>query len=200
MADSEGGDVLMYFVESAGTSPIPAEARSSLDGGYEKLMQGFQAGKYFEVENFSFSIELADDEGAELDDPDKRSYARWRGLKTNQPKPNPPFKAEPQDVSITRLIDSSSPTLLVNCLNTKRFHRAVLVKRARLGSARRLSPIMRMEFENVWIKAIEWEDGDGVKETCKFKYSAVKITYVSRKPDGSVDTDWPCEWKGLSNA
>jgi len=202
MADTDQGDVLMYFVQREGTPPIEAESTSTLAeststlaGADARLMQGFVAGRFFEADNFSFSIKLADDEGGNIMNEDEtREYGRWRALKEGQPKPHPPFRAEPQDVSISRKIDSSSPVLLKHCLDKKQFHTAVLVKRSRIGTTGMLSAILRMEFSLVWLRSIDWEDDDMVKETCKFKYAAVKATYVRRKPDGSVASLWPCEW------
>ncbi len=195
MSDTTKADVLMYFVQREGTPPIEAESTSALRGNDARLMSGFMEGRYFEAENFSFGIELADDEGgAATDEDETRSYGRWRALKPGEPKPTPPFRAEPQDVSISRRIDASSPVLLKCCLEKKQFHTAVLVKRSRIGTTGMLSAILRMEFSRVWLRSIEWEDGDTVRETCKFKYASVKSTYVRRKPDGTVASLWPCEW------
>jgi type VI protein secretion system component Hcp len=195
MADEKQNDVLMYLIAKEGSQPIEAESTSALSGQDARLMQGFVAGRYFSAETFSFSTVLADDEGfGAVESADTRSYSRWRGLKIGQPRPDPPFRAEPEDVSITRMIDSSSPILLKYCLDTQPFSSAVLVKRSRIGTANMLSPILRLEFTTVWIKAVEWEDGDAIKETCKFKFNAVKATYVKRKPDGRVDSLWPCSW------
>lgn len=198
-ADGVNSDVLMFFVQTAGSQPIAAESTSALAGNDARLMGGFVEGRYFEVENFTFAIDLADDEGGNvMDAAETRSYGRWRGLKPTEPKPHPPFKAEPQDVSISRLIDASSPVLLKNCLDTKQFQQAVLVKRARLSTTGIMSAILRLEFSKVWIKAIEWEDGDTMRETCKFKFLSMNATYVKRKPDGTVASLWPCTWDGAA--
>ena len=197
MSDTTASDVLMYFMQKEGGQAIASESTSALTGSGSKLMAGFTAGRYFEAEDFHFGIELADDEGGTvLAEGDARSYARWRGLRQGQPKPTPPFRAEPTDVSITRFIDASSPILLKHCLDTERFHQAVLVKRSRIGSSGVMAAILRFEFTKVWLKAIEWADGDTVRETCTFKYAGVKVTYVQRKPDGSPGANWACEWAG----
>ena len=70
------------------------------------------------------------------------------------------------------------------------------MKRTRIGRTGMLSAILRMEFSKVWIKAIEWEDGDTVRETCRFKFASVTTTYVRRKLDGTVASLWPCDWTG----
>lgn len=206
MADDNESDLLMFFIQREGMPAIEAESTSALRGNDARLMSGFEEGRYFEADNFSFSMELADDEGGNILDPaETRSYGRWRALRPTQPKPDPAFRAEPADVSISRRIDASSPVLLQYCLDKKQFHSAVMVKRARIGATGMMSVIMRLEFSKVWMRSIEWEDGDCVRETCKFKYAAVKGTYVRRKVDGGVASLWPCEWtsqraKGVGSA
>lgn len=197
MAD-EGvnSDVLMFFVQTQGSQPIAAESTSALAGNDARLMGGFVAGRYFEVENFSFGMDLEDDEGGGSSG--GKSFGRWRSLTPGKTRPDPPFKAEPHDVTISRRIDASSPVLLQYCLDTKRFDQAVVVKRSRIGTTGMLSAVLRLEFSKVWVKSIEWEDGDAVRETCKFKFLSVKATYVKRKPDGTVASLWPCEWSGAA--
>lgn len=195
MSDNIDADVLMFFVHTAGSPAIAAESTSALAGQDARLMAGFVEGRFFEIDNFTFSIELDDNEGdvpASTTGPGP--FARWRSLKPTEPKPNPPFKAEPQDISVTRRIDSSSPVLLQYCLDKKRFDQAVIVKRSRIGSTGMLSAVLRLDFQQVYIRSIDWQDGNTVHETCKFKFGALKATYVKRKPDGTVDTLWPCEW------
>ena len=110
-------------------------------------------------------------------------------------KPTPPFKAEPEDFSLTRMIDASSPILLQQCLSVQRFQKAVVVKRSRVASTGALAGFLRMEFFQVYLKSIDWTDGDAVRETCKFKYAGLNVTYVKRKPDGSTLSSWPCDWE-----
>lgn len=195
MSDTKQSDVLMYFVQKGETKGIAAESQSTLTGADDLLMDGFAVGRFFTADTFTFGVTLADDEGENLTNPaEGRSYARWRGLKIHEPTPTPPFRAEPDDISITRQIDSSSPVLLNHCLESKPFSTAVIVKRSRIGTSGLLSAILRLEFTTVWIKAIEWEDNDAVMETLKFKFNAVKATYIKRKPDGTVASQWPCGW------
>ena len=195
MAEPVDSDVLMFFVAKEGTPPIAAESTSALAGNDARLMQGFVEGRYFEADNFSFSIQLADDEGGNvMDESESRSYGRWRILLPEEPKPNPPFRAEPPDASISRRIDASSPVLLKHCLDKTPISQAVLVKRSRIGGTGMLSTILRLEFTKVWLRSIEWEDEDAVRETCKFRYGALKATYVQRKPDGSVGALFSSEW------
>jgi type VI protein secretion system component Hcp len=195
VADNNQGDVLMFFAETRNGLPIAAESTSTVPSNPSGLMKGFKPGHYFEVDEFNFSISLADDEGGSGLELDHRSYSRWRSMK-DAVTPDPPFKAEPGDVVVERTIDTSSPLLLQHCLDSKRFEQAVLVKRARTGSAGELAPMLRIEFSDVRIRSIEWEDDDAVQETCKFSFSAVDITYVGRRPDGSENgKPVNCGWK-----
>ncbi len=224
MADGSDSDVLMYLI-AKGSDPIQAESQSSLIPG-DKLTADFQKGKFFEAEGFTFGIKLKDDEGArkkktdetrssghfdDRRDPrkrgddnresaeDARSFARWRALSDDAVKPTPPFMAEPEDFSLTRVIDTSSPILLQQCLDVQRFVKAVVVKRSRLASSGALAGFLRMEFYQVYLKSIDWTDGDAVRETCKFKYAALNVSYVKRKADGTTMSSWPCEWESPLN-
>lgn len=199
MSDAKQSDVLAYFQRKDDAKPLPADALSSLvdeqGGQKDALIFDFQPGYFFVADTFTFGATLADDEGENiLDANEGRSYGRWRSLKGSAPKPHPPFRTEPDDLSITRMIDSCSPLLLSHCLDTKPFSKAVIVKRSRDSRNGILATILRLEFTTVWIKAVEWEDGDAVVETIKFKFNEVAVTYVQRKPDGSAGPKWPCSW------
>ena len=84
-----------------------------------------------------------------------------------------------------------------HCLDVQKFSKAVVVKRTRSSRSGALTGFLRFEFEKVYVKSIEWADGDAVKESCKFKFASVKVTYIKRKPDGTVASSWPCEWHGV---
>ena len=96
--------------------------------------------------------------------------------------PSPPFRAEPDEVSITRMIDASSPILLQYCLETKPFETVVMVKRARRGTQGKLSVVLRMEFKKVWIRAIDWDDGNTVTEELQVQ---VHVGRCDRMPSSS---------------
>jgi type VI protein secretion system component Hcp len=196
LSDAKDNDVLMYFVQSPNSDPIKAESTSWLDDADKTMLKGFVPGRYFEAEHFSFSLKLGDDEGgvgAALED--NRSFARWRGLTDTSVKPSPAFRAEPDDVSITRMIDASSPILLQYCLESKPFDTVVMVKRARKGTEGKLAVVLRMEFKRVWIRSIDWDDGDTVSESCKFKFTSVDITYAKYTPNGDPDSTLNCSWR-----
>ena len=194
MSDSVDSDVLMYMAQTAG-SPMAAESTSELNAD-DTLTSDFVAGKYFEIEDFTLQMNLSDDEGDGAADNAKetRPYGRWRGLADDSDTPDPPFRADPDDVSFSRLIDSASPVLLKNCLDKKRFDTAVIVKRSRMGSAAQMSTILRLEFQQVFVRAVQWEDGNTVRESCKFKFGLMKATYRKRNQDSSIASSSSCSW------
>ena len=214
MVDTASTDVLMYVI-SKGTDPIPAECSSLLDDS-DTLTTDFKTGKFFEAENFTFSIKLKDDEGtpqkqaapvkgkehekAAEAKPDTPSYSRWRAIKQDGVKPSPPFRAEPDDFSLTRRIDAASPILLQHCLDIQRFDKVVVVKRVRAPSDELLTGFLRLEFAKVYLKSVEWTDGDAVREACKFKYASVNVTYLKRTVAGATDSSWSCKWESPVNA
>jgi type VI protein secretion system component Hcp len=212
MVDTTQGDVLMYFVLNSEepSAAIAAESSSDVIPASDKLANDFKPGKYFEAESFTFTMALDDNEGGEDDEDDEyapkkkkslleqRSYGRWRALTTDV-KPNPPYQAKPGDVTITRMIDASSPVLAQHCLNSEKFKKVVLVKRARVGSTGILTGILRMDFNDVQIRSVEWQDGEAVKETCKFRFEKLALKYIKRKPDGSTASQWSSTWDSKNN-
>jgi type VI protein secretion system component Hcp len=200
MVDDVTSDVLMYFIYK-GTDPIDAESSSSIVLKSDPMTKDFKPGKFFEVSDFTFAIKLKDREthGSQKDDTvDEGSYARWRSMGTSDAKPEPVYKADIEDFSITRMIDVSSPILLKYCLTRDRFDKAVLVKRARSPAGIVLG-FLRMEFTKILIKSISWADGDAVRETCKFRYASVDVSYVRRQMNDSAATTWPCKWEFKPN-
>ena len=61
MADANSTDLLMVFVDQDGT-PIDGESTVVWDKADSTMMAGFQAGKVFELEDFSFGASLDDTE------------------------------------------------------------------------------------------------------------------------------------------
>lgn len=199
MVEDVTSDVLMYFIYK-GSDAIEAESSSAIVLKSDAMTKDFKAGKFFEVSDFTFAIKLKDSEvhGTQSEMVEEGSYARWRSMGSSDAKPNPVYKADIEDFSITRVIDVSSPILLKHCLNRDRFDKAVLVKRARSPAGIVLG-FLRMEFKQVLIKSISWADGDAVRETCKFRYASVDVSYVRRQMDDSAATTWPCKWEGKPN-
>ena len=209
MAEDVTSDILMYFIFK-GSDPIEGESSTVNLLQRDTMTRDFKPGKFFEVSDFSFAIKLKDKETHKDKDKDKdkdknqnqgelRSFARWRTMTTKQLAPKLAYKADIEDFSITRMIDSSSPVLMQYCMTREPFAKAVLVKRAR-GPSGLVLGFLRMEFSEVRIKSISWADGDAVRETCKFRYKAINVSYVRRRVDDAFTTPpLPCQWESTPN-
>lgn len=197
MSETKQNDVIAYFRAKDQSKAIPAESSSTLNKT-DTLTNDFHAGHFFDTDNFTMGMNLSDDEGDGPLSPttEKRSFARWRAL-TDAARPTPPFQADPEDVSLTRAIDSSSPTLLSHCLKMIPFETVVIVKRAQMPQTGLFTSILRLEFKHVWITSIEWEDNDAIREAISFKYNALSGKFIRRKPDGSASAPLELAWKSL---
>ena len=180
-------DVLMFFKLASG--PLAAESQSAALTRSDALLAGFTAGCFFEVETFSFGIRLKSNESGEDVD-----FANWRAYHdTGGASSNPPFRAVPTGLTITRLIEKSSPPLLQYCLELKEISKAVLVKRESVGEETP-SGFLRFEMDTVTIKSINWSDGEVLREAYGLEFKDLLLTYVQRRDDGSMVKSWPGEW------
>lgn len=193
-------DLLAYIVLK-GADALAAESSAELTVG-DLTTFDFKVGKYFGAEDFSFGLKLNDDEPSDNDstanDEVIGGFARWRRVSAlvsarGNDKVAPPFRSETEEFELTRYIDSASPILIENCLNSKDFTKLVVVKRARTGDET-LAGFMRLVFTKVRIKSVSWDDGDAVKETCKFSFDAVNVKYHRRSVQVKAKEEFRCEW------
>ena len=191
MANEASTDVLMCLQHSK-TGFVPAESASRLDPADTMTSTDFTAGKFFEVQSFTLGMRLADNDKAGAS---TRTYERWRSAGTAAPADGKQlFYAEPNELTVTRIIDTASPLLVQYCLNLERLTKAVLVKRGR-NSTGSLVGFLKLEFTELAIRAVDWDDGEVVKEVCKFRYEKLSVAYNRRKPDGSKLSTWNCTWE-----
>ena len=199
---AENSTDLLAYIILKGSDALAAESTAELTKG-DMTTFDFKAGKYFEAEDFSFGIKLDDHEPKKDEDDkadaDTRSFARWRRISAmdsarGNDKVDPPFRSAPDNFEFTRNIDTASPILIENCLNSKEFSKLVVVKRARTGDDT-LSGMVRFVFTKVRIKSIDWSDGDVVKETCKFNFETAEVKYLRQSAEGKTEAEFRCEWK-----
>lgn len=193
---------LLAYILLKGSDALAAESVSQLTDR-DATTSDFKAGRYFVAEGFTFGVKLDDDEPSDedstSDDKDTRSFARWRRISpiasaSGNERLKPPFRSETEEFEITRFIDSASPILIQNCLGSKEFSKLVVVKRARTGGDS-LSGFMRFEFTKVRIKSINWDNGDAVKETCRFNFDSVNVSYWRRSLLGKPQQEFKCDWR-----
>jgi type VI protein secretion system component Hcp len=201
MAEKQS-DLLMKLVTTGGQG-IAAGATSTLVKD-DKLLADFWAGKFFEVEDFGLGLELNDFETAGTANTGQTQqaavqlgkFASWRDLrKTTAQIQEISFPVDMEPFSFTRLIDRASPLLFENCANSISFASATLVKRKVTGQKLALQAFLRMDFKDVLIVGISWDDGDIIKEKCKFICRGVTVQYRRQASDGTLAAPASAEWE-----
>jgi type VI protein secretion system component Hcp len=198
MAEQNKTDLVMQFVLKG--NPVWAECALDVWKG-DTLMKDFKPADYdnyssfFEIKDFDIKLALKD-----RDEPDSPSavaksgatgpYPRWRSASDREYK-NIPYPLEVDAFSFTRVIDSASPIFFENCCRSITFDSAVLVKRLSQGSGSGDAQLpsagyMRIDFKEVLITSIGWDDGDMVEEKCACLCRGMTITYRKQNDDGTI--------------
>ncbi len=151
----------------------------------------------------------------------KGGFVSWRSA-TNEQLKDLDYPIEFDTFSFKRLIDAASPIFFQACCGTTTFASATLVKRVSIGmlggggnflnAQVKVGPLnlsltgssginrppqgfLRIDFTNVLIIGIDWDDGDVLNETCKFICQGFKLQYRQQNDDGSLKTAVaPAEW------
>ena len=115
------------------------------------------------------------------------AFARWKSATPEQIKSMPPYPLKMDEFSITRLYDKASPVLFEKCCNSDSLASASLVKRKLIG-ANMLRGFLRIDFEEVLLTHVEWQNGEVIKETFKFVFRKMTAQYriVVFKKDSRV--------------
>ena len=119
------------------------------------------------------------------------AFARWRSA-TEAEARKMKFNLKFQTFTFTRVIDAASPVFFQNCCSQKRFDSAALVKRVSMGlgnadgSGSVAPAFMRLEFKDILLTSLRWDDGDLVTESCEFECNWMSFQYRQQNPDGSL--------------
>jgi type VI protein secretion system component Hcp len=201
MAEKQS-DLLMKLVTPGGQG-IAAGAKSTVVKD-DKLLFDFWPGKFFEVEDFGLGLELNDFETAGSSTTVQTQqtavplgkFASWRDLrKSTADIKQITFPVDMEPFSFTRLIDRASPLLFENCANSVGFASATLVKRKVTGQTLALQAFLRLDFKDVLLVGISWDDGDILKEKCKFICRGVTVQYRRQASDGTLAAPASAEWE-----
>jgi len=159
------------------------------------MLTGFSPGCFFEVDSFSFGAGAPPKErnGAapgELAKPPLAYPGAGTGARGG-PQPPRDGKAlsvhgDLHPVSFSRSIDMSSTTLIQNCINTKVYNRATLIKRKAAGTKAAGEVFLRLDFIGVLVTQLGWSDDVEVAETCTFIARGVNMTYRPQLPSGKL--------------
>jgi type VI protein secretion system component Hcp len=93
-------------------------------------------------------------------------------------------KAYPSDldaVSITRRMDISSTTLFDCCKKSFKFKSATILKRKAIGGSV-LRGYLRIDFKDVMLTELNWDDDEVIKETFKFVCREATVQYAMETP------------------
>ncbi len=202
------GDLLMKFVQANGEA-VKAEGTSSLTSA-NSLVADFLPGKYFEIDSFGLGLNVEDSEigsnalnpsssergGAAEATAHKQKFSAWRDAKkkTRSQIAQIAYPVVLEPFSFSRLMDRASPIFFQNCCNSVSFESASLVKRKPTGASMALQGFLRIDFKNVLIIGVDWDDGQAVKEKCKFICRGVSVQYKRQANDGSLGAASNAEW------
>ncbi len=201
MADDHKTDIVMKFERKGGAGDVNAECALDKAKG-DDFMDGFEPQTYdsfsnfFEVQGFSYGFEVKDESdtkqegGAKHQAPKKDKlvsgdFVSWRTGTDDEAK-NVKLQLEFRSFKFERLIDSASPIFFDHLVKSKSFASAILVKRVSVGADGTAMGFLRLEFFDVLLTSLDWDDGDMTKEKVEFICKKFIMRFRPQKADGSL--------------
>jgi type VI protein secretion system component Hcp len=195
---------ILMKIESSPGKAIAAECQLTLDPE-DTMMKDFSDGKYYQIENFSLSAGLQEEPKApvpgqppghnqpvhggtgkpEKAKATKAKFAKWRNERASEAgSTRYPLEVEP--VSFTRLMDQASTVLFEGLCKSQTFASATIVRRMYTGDGAGGKAYLRLDFTDVMIVSIDWDEEDVIKEKYKFVCRGVKVQFRPQASDGSL--------------
>jgi type VI secretion system secreted protein Hcp len=109
-------------------------------------------------------------------------------------------KVHVQDLSVTKYVDRSSPTLMLACCTGKHIPKATLTLR-KAGS--RPVEFLVLELTDVLVSSVSTGGSGGedrLTENITLAFAKFKYSYIPQKADGSADTAVSMGWDIVRNA
>jgi type VI secretion system secreted protein Hcp len=109
-------------------------------------------------------------------------------------------KANVQDISFTKWVDSSTPKLLLACCDGKHFANATLVVRK---AGEKPVEYIKIKIEEVLITSISTGGSGGedrLTENVTLNFAKVSVDYVPQDDKGAAGTAIPMAWSIAENA
>ena len=109
-------------------------------------------------------------------------------------------KVNVADLSITKYVDKSSPSLFLNCCNGNHVANAVFVIRK---SGKDPLEYYTVKMAEVFISSIQWADAGSSErliESVTLNFSKVNIEYKEQNPDGKAGPSSKVGWNIATNA
>ena len=220
MADQQKSDLVMKFLTKENT-PVYAECALGKDKN-DAFLTDFNPQTYdsysdfFEVSKFGFGFEVKDEDDSKSKlsgDKDKGTkyskkaksglvqgeFASWRSA-TDAQAPNVTYPLELDSFRFERLIDAASPVFFKHCCDSKSFLSATLVKRVSTGGDHGPVGFLRIDFKDVLITSLSWDDGDMTTEKCEFICRDFWLRYKQQKADGSLGPMAEAKWNYIKDA
>lgn len=208
-------DVLMRVVGASG--PLAAESFTvfATSIGTDTLRDGFVAGQFCELREFSFSAGL---EGSLSKSKQEQIKKEAKAAKKNEEPVGVLSLAEKRDrlhasqqqrsakrhavefvdmqpVDFTRVMDSASTLLFKAMVECETLPELSIVKRKAAGSKSAGECYLRLDFQKVLVTKLEWKDSEHIMlETGSFIYRKVTIRYRPQKYDGGLGTVIQSSW------
>ncbi len=200
MAKADGTDILMQLRTDTGA--VPAECQTEVDTDMDDFVSDYFNGTFFEVRSFSFGMKI-DDQDPAKDKPGNESgqsgsgmgrsvsvktdekkkkrdksgqFARWKTATPDELKNMKRYPVRMDELDINRIFDRASPTLFKYCCDSGSFKSASLIKRKDIGGDK-LRGFLRMEFEDLLVTHVGWQNGEDVTEKFKFVFRKVTVRY-----------------------
>lgn len=94
-------------------------------------------------------------------------------------------KVAPQDLTITKLMDKSSPMLFIACATGQHFTDALLTARKAGGGQQEY---LKIKLEEILVSSYQTSGGTGARvvETVSFNFAKLSVSYWEQKGDGSL--------------
>jgi type VI protein secretion system component Hcp len=210
MADERSNEILMQLVDSAGQQ-LEAESQVDLDSTKDPLLKGFSDGKFFSVDDFAFGMNIDDKdpaagiggtrglEASKISSGPQVKFGKWKSGSPEEIKKIVPFPLRMDEFSLTRRFDKLSPVLFQCCARSVTFKSASLVKRKTVGTVEQadkfgLLSFLRLDFTDVLVTHVGWDDAEVIKETVRFIFRGVTMQYCQQEHDGRLKAPGSVSW------
>ncbi len=197
-------DVLMKVVSKGSAMMAESSTAFLVDKVVDRLREGFEPGRYFELQEFSFSAgvesSMSDKKKKKKKaDPDLAGLGATEAIVQGQQKKLVKRATrefvDVQPVEFTRIFDTSSTLLFNAMVNCDTLDSVSVVKRKGAGTSNSGEIFLRVDFDQVLMTELEWKDTEHVViETGTFIYRELTIRYRPQKPDGSLGTIIQATW------
>jgi type VI protein secretion system component Hcp len=103
-------------------------------------------------------------------------FSRWKSATADDLRGMKRYPCKPDEFELTRDYDKASSILFRSCCDSVPFKSASMVKRKVVGGDK-LRGYLRLEFEDVLITHVGWQNGEVLQEKVRFMFRKIRIRY-----------------------